>query len=331
MHRYAIITSFLGTIANRYMTYQGERPLAEKLALAAEIAGADGVELCYPGDFGNVEELRALLERYRLGVSAINFRSRRNGAWLRGSFSSPHREERREVLEDLKRVMDHAAALGCNRVTTCPLNDGSDVPFEMDYLQAYDDAAEVLRAACDHDRQVRICIEYKKSDPMARCLFGNAGETAALCGLVNASNLGVTLDVGHAMLAEERPAQSAALLHRTQRLFYVHLNDNDGRWDWDMIPGVYHIWEFIELFMILRQIGYEDDWFGFDVFSKEIPIAQTLSTAIGCARSLERLSQGVDMAALAELRQRRNPTQAARFMLNLLGLDAHHATADTRG
>ena len=43
MNKLAIITAFLGTVKNRYMTYREERPLDEKLSIAAQVQGCDGV------------------------------------------------------------------------------------------------------------------------------------------------------------------------------------------------------------------------------------------------------------------------------------------------
>ena len=133
MNRLAIITAFLGSVKNRYMVYQEERPLSEKLVMASRVQGCDGIELCYPTDFEDPKAVRPLLEQHNLGVSAINFRSRRSGKWWRGSFTSENPAERQEVLDDLKRAIDFAAELGCKRVTTCPLNEGVDYPFEVDF------------------------------------------------------------------------------------------------------------------------------------------------------------------------------------------------------
>lgn len=321
MNRLAVITGFLGRVANRYMSYQPDRDIAEKLAMAGRIEGADGVELCYPADFDDPDALASLLQQHGLGVSAINFRSRRTGAWLRGSCTSSSAAERGEVLDDLRRAIDHAARIGCNRITTCPLNDGADAPLQIDYVQAYDDAAEVFARACAHNPDVRICIEYKKSDPVARCMVGTAGDVAAFAQLVGAANLGATLDIGHAIMAEERPAQSAALLHKTGRLFYVHLNDNDGRWDWDMLPGLFHIWEFVELFQTLQVVGYDNDWYSFDVFPKEIDTVETFSAAMRFTRNLERLTGRIDPHRLAALQRERNPVTLASYLHELLGID----------
>jgi xylose isomerase len=222
------------------------------------------------------------------------------------------------VVDELKRAMDLAAELGCNRVTTCPLNDGADTLFEVDYLRVYDYAAETFSAACAHLPAVRVCIEYKESDPRARCVFGSAGETASFCQLVGAQNLGATLDIGHALYAGERPAQSAALLARTGRLFYVHLNDNDGRWDWDMLPGAFHLWEFVELFYTLRKLKYDDDWYAFDVFPKEIDTVATFGAAIALTRKLESIADRIDVARMERLLTERDASKTIPYLYSLL-------------
>jgi xylose isomerase len=318
MNKLAIITAFLGTVKNRYITYHEERPLADKLATAAQVNDCDGVELCYPADFDDLTQIKELLGQHALGISAINFRSRRTGKWWRGSLTSLNASERREVVTDLERAMDFAVELGCYRVTTCPLNEGVDNPFETDFERLYDHAAETLSAACAHNRDVKICLEYKKNDPRARSIFGSAGETAAFCLMTGADNLGATLDIGHALQAQENPAQSAVLLHRAGRLFYVHLNDNDGFWDWDMLPGAYHLWEFVELFYTLHKLGYDEDWFAFDVFSKEIDALETFNAATLLTRKLEAITARIEPQKMETLLAERNPAKTVPYLYSLL-------------
>lgn len=318
MNRLAVISSFLGETRNRYMVYQGSRSLAERLRMAAAIPGLDGLELCYPADFEQPEEVKALLRQHPFGLAGMNFRSRRTGKWWRGAFIASQAIERQEVADDLRRAMDLAAEFGIDRISTCPLNDGADTVFEVDYLKAYDDAAEVFAAVCAHNPAIRLCIEYKKSDPIARCLFGTAGETAAFCQLVGAPNLGATLDLGHALYAEERPAQSAALLAKAQRLFYVHLNDNDGRWDWDMLPGAFHLWETVELLYTLRKLGYTDDWYAFDVYPKEIDTVENYAAAFQLTRKLEAITDRIDPIRMAGLLAERNSAKTIPYLYSLL-------------
>ena len=316
MNKLAVITAFLGGQKNRYLQYEPDRSLEEKLEIASRIEDLDGLEVCYPADFADPAQLRELLERYGLGVSAVNVRSRRNGKWLRGAFSSGDPAERAEVTDDFRRAMDFSRELGASRITTCPLNDGHDYVFEANYLDLYRCAEETFSAICEHDRDVRVCIEYKWNDPMVRCLIGTAGETAAFCEAVGAPNLGATMDIGHALLAKERPAQSVALLHRAGRLFYVHLNDNDRNWDWDMLPGAFHLWEFLEFLYYLRLVGYTDDWYAYDVASKEIDTAEFFTAVTRLTRQMEEMTDRVDPQEMAGIMRGRNPARSLTYLFD---------------
>ena len=95
MNKMSIITAFLGSVKNRFMSYQDDRSLAEKFRVAARIEGLDGLELCYPSDFEPMADLKSLLDQYNFGVSAVNFRSRRTGCWWRGSFTSNVAQDRK--------------------------------------------------------------------------------------------------------------------------------------------------------------------------------------------------------------------------------------------
>ena len=318
MNRLAVISSFLGGMKNRYLQYTPERTLAEKFAVDGKVRGLDGLELCYPADFEDPGLLERLLADSGLAVSAVNVRSRRTGRWLRGAFSSPRAEERAEVVDDFRRAIDLAAGLGVMRVSTCPLNDGHDTVFEMDYRAAYQCAEETFQAISAHDRRMRVCIEYKQSDPRTRCLFASAGETLSFCQSAGADNLGVTLDFGHALQAGERPAQSAVLLHRAGRLFYVHLNDNDRTWDWDMVPGSFHFWEFIEFLYYLKELGCTDDWYAYDVMTKELDTAESFQLVVDVTRRLEALAGRLERERIAALLAERNPVHSLRYLYETL-------------
>jgi xylose isomerase len=318
MNKISIISAFLGGVKNRYMTYIPERDIRQKIEIAAAVKGVDGLELCYPQDFSNPAELKKLMESNGLGVSAINVRSRRQDRWIRGSFTSEDPKERAEVVDEFKNAMDIAQELGTDRITTCPLNDGHDYVFEMDYLAAYDYAADSFHKICQHDSKVRICIEYKPSDPRVHCLLASAGETLSFCQSVGDQNLGVTLDFGHSILAGERPAQAVALLHRSNRLSYVHLNDNDRAWDWDMLPGAFNLVEMIEFLYYLKEVGYTDDWYGYDVMSKEVDTSENFDAVVRLTRKFEGLADRIDRVRMKEIMKMRNPVRALMTMYDMV-------------
>jgi len=318
MNKVAVISAFLGGVKNRYIQYHENNTVAERFETAASIQGLDGLELCYPADFENTAQLRELLDRYNFGVPAINVRSRLSGKWLRGAFSSANRSERQEVVDQFHRAMDLAAELEVTRISTCPLNDGHDSVFEMDYLDAYSYAAESFAFICEHNPDMRVCIEYKWNDPRTRCLLASAGETLSFCTEVGAGNLGVTLDLGHAILAGERPAQSVAMLHRAGKLFYVHLNDNDRHWDWDMVPGSFNLWDSVEFLYYLQEVGYDEDWYAYDVLSKEIDFVETFDTVIHLTRRMEQMAAKIDRTTMKSLLAERNPAKSMRYLFDTL-------------
>jgi xylose isomerase len=316
MARLAILTLFMGQTRNRFLQYQEPRTILEVLDMAGRTEGCEGVELRYPGDLADPKAVKAALERNNLGIAAINFASVRPDRWLRGAWSSTRPEERRAAVDDFKRCIDVARELGAPRITNCPLNDGIDYAFELDFVRAYDQAAECYAEIADHDPSFPICIEYKISEPRVRSLLGNAGETAAFCQIVNRDNLGVTLDVGHALFANENASQSAALLAKAKRLFYVHLNDNDGRADWDLLPGAVHPWELIEFLWTLERLGY-DDWMTFDIVPKEAEPVEFFATAARLTRKYEMLSRRIDAPKMEALQVANNPSQTLGYVHTL--------------
>lgn len=318
MNRLSVISAFLGGVKNRYMQYHPDRSLQEKIEIARAVRGLDGLELCYPADFDDPRRTATLLEDAELGISGINVRSRRQGRWLRGAFSAADPAERAEVVDDFRRAVDIASELGVGRISTCPLNDGHDYVFEMNYLDAYRSAEEVFARICEHNREIRICVEYKVNDPRVRCLLGTASEVAAFAQSVGAPNLGATLDFGHSILGGERPAQAAALLHRAGRLFCVHLNDNDRQWDWDMLPGAFHLPELVEFMYYLRLIGYDEDWISHDVMAKEVDMVETFEAVVSLTRMAEKLAGRLDEGELCRIMNDRNPVKSLRYLYSKL-------------
>lgn len=317
MPKLSVISSFLGSISDKYLQYQEERKLKQKLKMASEIKNIEGVELCYPADFDNLDQLKEFLNIYNLQVSAVNFRSRRDNKWMRGSFSSEKSSEREEVITDMKKAIDYALELGCERITTCPLNEGHDYPFEMDYDRGLDYFAESIYEIASYNSEVNICLEYKKNGPRTRSLLANGGETLFFCNQVGRENVGVTMDIGHAILADERPAQTAVMLDKANKLFYIHLNDNDRAWDWDMIPGSVNIFEFVEFFYYLDRLDY-NDWFAYDVFPKEIDTLETFNTVTAITLKLMKIANNLNEKKINNLFAQRNPAAAMKYFYSRL-------------
>jgi len=298
--KYSVITGFMGKVKDRFIDYQPPREMEEMVEMASRIKGCSGLEVVYPQNFTDPVKVKELLDQYGLAVSTVNLNIKSDDIFRYGSFSSPDAAVRRQATEMLKISMDAAAVLGCNMVTTAPLSDGVDYPFELDYLRAFADAAEAIREGAGHRRDVQVSLEYKLSEPRVHCLLSSAGKTAVFCEKIGLPNVGVTLDTGHALQCGEVPADSLAFLHAVKRLFYIHINDNYRNWDWDMIPGTVNFWDFIEFALYMNRVGY-DGWITADVFPQRHDPIAIMEKTFEWMDEIFALADRLDVKKLREL------------------------------
>ena len=95
-------------------------------------------------------------------------------------------------------------------------------------------------------------------------------------------------------------------------------NDNDRHFDWDLMPGAFHFWEAIELFYYLKELGYTDDWYAYDVMSKEIDTVETFNTVTSVTRQLEALADKIDRQQMSKLMAERNPAKTLHHLYQIL-------------
>lgn len=268
--KFCVNSGFFGRRRDRFTEYQPERTLAEKFALIRGIPRVSGVELKYPMDFSDPGELRRLLSDSGLACAAVNVDIKDAAHFRHGALSAVDPEARRKAVELLKEGMDLAAELRAGLVSTCPLADGYDYPFQVDHGAAWARFIESAAAAAAHRADVRLALEFQPHEPHARILLSDVGKVLHVCAEAGCPNLGANFDVGHSFAAGEAPAESAALLAAKGRLFYIHSNDNTGDGgDWDMISGTVHFWHWLELLHTLGRVGY-DGWIGGDLAVKHM-------------------------------------------------------------
>lgn len=269
MHwKYSANAGFFGLRRDRFNQYQPPRSLEEKIALVARTDGITGIELKYPADFSDVDQVQVLLAKHNLLLNAINVDTKDFSRFHHGALSARDSHIRQQAIDQLCAAMDLAAELQVSYVTTCPLAEAYDYPFQVDYRVAWDNFIESVHRVVAHRDDVTLLLEYQPHEPHAHILLNNVGKVMMVMIEVGADNLGANLDIGHSFAAGEAPAEAAALLHRAGRLHYIHSNDNTGDGgDWDMISGSVHLWHWLELLYTLRRIGY-NGWIGGDIMPK---------------------------------------------------------------
>ena len=297
--KFSVILGFLGKLNDRFSTYGQNRDIAGKFEIASQIEGLSGLELVYPFDFIDLGLTRSLLAQHNLQVSTVNVNIKAEAKFHHGALTSRDPGIRREAVEYMQRGMDIAVQMGCNMITMCPLADGYDYSFEIDHQQAWGWFVDGVGKAASYRPDVRISLEYKQSEPRHKVILPNAGTSLAACLQVGLPNVGVTMDMGHALYAGESTTQAASLLAQAGKLFLVHVNDNYRNWDWDMIPGSVNPWDMVELMLYLDEIGYLS-WLTSDVAPFRLDPVKTCSATY---RSLVWAEKLIEKAGRKELRR----------------------------
>jgi len=265
--KHSVMIAFFGRVADRFHEYHSAHPLAERLEMASKVKGIEGIEVIYPSDFDNVDESVRLIKQSGLAVSAVNLNVKSQTKWRFGSFTSTDPKIRANAVADMKFTMDLAAEFGANMISCCPLIDGHNYAFEVDYLKQWNWFAEGIGEAAQYRPDVKVSLEYKLNESRNFVILSDMSRTLYLCEHLGLPNVGATMDVGHALMAKECPAEVMCMAAQANRLFYVHFNDNGREWDWDMIPGTVNPWDLVEMLYYLDRMKWEG-WLSYDVMPR---------------------------------------------------------------
>jgi len=258
MIKYAVISSFLGKTKDRFHEYNQELNLDQKFKMASEIPGMSGLECVYPYEVSKPAEVKELMKKHHLGIAAVNVNVKAEPEFRNGGLTSPIKEVRDKAVRFIKEAKDFAKAVGADKVTCCPLGDGWEFSFQTDYSKSWNYLKETFGEAAAYDPEIPLFIEYKPSETRGTCFINNAAKTILLIREIGLPGLGVTIDVGHSIYGGANPAEELALVHDSGLPYYVHINDNDAKWDWDYFAGSKHFLAYAEFLYYLRKYGYDD-------------------------------------------------------------------------
>ncbi len=258
MLKLAVITGFLSRTKDRFHEYNEPIDLEEKFSLLNRIEGYSGVEIVYPYEVNDAKATRSLLDKYNLGVAAINVNVKSEPEFRNGGLTSNDGRIRSKAVGFIKSAKDFAAEVEADKVTCCPLGDGYEFAFQYDYARAWKYLVEGFGEAGAYRPEIPLYVEYKPSETRGRCFIDTAAKTLCLLNDIKCPHMGVTLDFGHSVYGNENPAEAVTLLAESPYKYYIHINDNDGKWDWDYFCGTKHYLEYVEFLYYLKKYGYED-------------------------------------------------------------------------
>lgn len=246
-----------GGFRDRFAIYREAAPVLDAIRQAAAIPGIEAVDVSRGYMPADIRPVKQVLEDVNLAVSGVGTAISKGAKMLRGAFSSEDPESRRMAIGIVKECMDIAAELSCDKVLLWYGQDGYDYHFEVDYVTRWGRMIEGTRECARYRKDIKICIEYKAREPKIHQIMNNAATTLLFIDEVGEENVGILYDVGHALIAGEMLAETAALIARHGKLWHIHLNDNYFYADSDLIPGAVHMMGILELLFWLKQLEYK--------------------------------------------------------------------------
>jgi xylose isomerase len=286
--------------------YNRAATVREQLEAAASVPGLKGIEFISPlhVSLENAAEVKGWLEELDLEAVSINPYLWTEPQWRQGALTSPDPRVRRAAIDRSKEAVEIGHVLGCRKMDLWPGEDGYDMHFQANYSQQWEWEAEGVREIAEFDPETLIGIEYKIEEPRTHQLISNAAKAALLGEALRLPNVGAYLDFGHALMAREVPAETVAMLMRYKRLVGVHVNDNFGLADDDIMVGSVHFWSLLEFLLVLDETGY-DGWISLDIVPRrESPVgmsARSIEMLQICRKLLARLDRAALHKAQAEL------------------------------
>jgi len=255
----AVISSFLSKTKDRFHEYNEDKTLEERFKIVSEIEGMDGMELVFPYEVNNPDELKTLTSKYKINIAAINVNVKAEPEFKNGGLTSNKKEVRTKAVQFIKDAKDFAKKVGANKVTCCPLGDGYEFNFNCNYAQSWKYLIDTFGESANYLPEIPLFIEYKPAETRGRCFINTAAKTLCLLNEIGNKQIGVTIDFGHSvMFGNENPAEAVALIAESPFRYYIHINDNNGQWDWDYFVGTKHFLDYVEFLYYLQEYNYND-------------------------------------------------------------------------
>jgi xylose isomerase len=146
-----------------------------------------------------------------------------------GAFTSNDPAARHYALERAKKCADIARDLGCDLMVLWLAREGTYLREAKDPARAAGQILEAVNALLDYDPQLRIAIEPKPNEPMDMAYIPTIGHALALAFRSQApERVGALVESAHAILAGLDPSDEMAFALGFDKLYSVHLNDQNG-------------------------------------------------------------------------------------------------------
>jgi xylose isomerase len=243
-----------------------------------------------------------------------------------GAFTSNSESDRRYALDRAKRCADIGRLVDCKNYVLWLAREGTYIREAKDAKTAVGRIVDAWNAILEHDKEVRVLGEAKPNEPMDQAYLPTVGHMIGVCyRTVDPARSGVLIESAHSILAGLDPADDMAYALYHDKLWSVHLNDQNGlKYDQDKVFGSVDLRRAFDQVWTLERNGYgrNGECVGLDVKAMRTTVVEESMFHLSHSKTmflrLVDIVRGVDHARVEELRRSRQYEQLEMLVLNAL-------------
>lgn len=225
-----------------------EHALSDKLAIFKEI-GFDFVQFhdddAVPDDASSegrervAATVRQMLDDSGMKAEFVAPRLWEDARGIDGPVTSNDAADRDWARERGFRALDVAHHLGTDKIVWWPAREGTYIRESKDAMASFERMLDWANALLEHDTNIKILGEMKPNEPMDLMYLPTTGHWLAFAyKTVDPTRVGALIESAHAILAGLDPSEEFAYAAFHDKLWGVHLNDQNGlKFDQDKAFG----------------------------------------------------------------------------------------------
>ncbi len=215
------------------------------------------------------KEVRSMLEGEGLAAEFVAPRLWENEQTIDGAYTSNDPADRQYAKDRSRRMIDIANALDTKLVVLWLAREGTYIREAKDSRLAVERIVEAINDMLAYNPDIKIAIEPKPNEPMDQAYIPTTGHAVAVSYLSSdPDRVGVNIESAHAILAGLDPSDEMGFALAYDKLFTVHLNDQNGlKFDEDKTFGSVDLRRAFNQVRILDQYDYgkSGEFVGLDV------------------------------------------------------------------
>lgn len=283
---------------------RSDRTIEEKIEAYKKL-GLSGIE-AHDNEITSemAPKIKKLLDDSRMSVALYTANFFWDKKYANGALASHDPATRKAAIEQLKKAIDTAHVLEADVLVYWNGQEGQDVAFGKDGVEALGYLRDAFNEALDYDatnygeKAIPVAIEPKPNEPRCQMLLPTVGDAIAFAYSLDPryqSKVGVNPEVAHSIMVglDYTKDIETALFHN--KLFHVHLNDQEGpKYDQDLAFASVNAKRGLEIIACLRNNNYQG-WVSFDLNPLRTDSEEKRNNIIeACIANFNRLSAIAD-------------------------------------